>query len=136
MWQKSQYPCKNFFAVFKAYHEWDFNALPEDYKTSVFITLDTKHFNVNFLVFSEEDTPAAQIRKDNSIEETKDAFSEGSSSELLDIMETQVGRGPTEGIKTGQPSLSTRLRENLQEQLNVVKDVAFLVNNKNILREV
>ena len=122
--------------MFKAYHEWDFNALPEDYKTSVFITLDTKHFNVNFLVFSEEDTPAAQIRKDNSIEETKDAFSEGSSSELLDIMETQVGRGPTEGIKTGQPSLSTRLRENLQEQLNVVKDVAFLVNNKNILREV
>ena len=39
--------------------------------------------------------PAAQIRKDNSIEETKDAFSEGSSSELLDIIETQVGRGPT-----------------------------------------
>ena len=106
MWKKSQYPCKNFFAVFKAYHEWDFNALPEDYKTSVFITLDTKHFNVNFLVFSEEDTPAAQIRKDNSIEETKDAFSEGSSSELLDIIETQVGRGPTDGIKTGQPSLS------------------------------
>lgn len=96
--------------MFKAYHEWDFNALPEDYKTSVFITLDTKHFNVNFLVFNEEDTPAAQIRKDNSIEETKDAFSEGSSSELLGIIETQVGRGPTEGIKTGQPSLSTRLK--------------------------
>ena len=145
-WQKSQYPCKHFFAVFKAYREWDFNALPEDYKTSVFITLDTEHLNVNFPVSGDEDVPlpAAQIRKDNSIEETEDALSESSPSELPaiqetseDITEAQGGGRGTEGVKTGQPSLSTctRLRKNLQEQLNAVKDVTFLVDNSNILRE-
>ena len=145
-WQKSQYPCKHFFAVFKAYREWDFNALPEDYKTSVFITLDTEHLNVNFPVSGDEDAPlpAAQIRKDNSIEETEDALSESSPSELPaiqetseDITEAQGGGRGTEGVKTGQPSLSTctRLRKNLQEQLNAVKDVTFLVDNSNILRE-
>lgn len=145
-WQKSQYPCKHFFAVFKGYQEWDFNVLPEDYKTSVFITLDTEYLNVNFLVSGEEDAPlpTAQIRKENSIEETEDAFNESSPSELLDIQETSEditeaqgdGRG-TEGVKTGQPSLSTctRLRKNLQKQLNAAKDVAFLVDNSNILRE-
>ena len=145
-WQKSQYPCKHFFAVFKAYREWDFNALPEDYKTSVFITLDTEHLNVNFPVSGDEDVPlpAAQIRKDNSIEETEDALSESSPSELPaiqetseDITEAQGGGRGTEGVKTGQPSLSTctRLRKNLQKQQNAAKDVAFLVDNSNILRE-
>ena len=66
--------------MFKGYREWDFNALPEDYKTSVFITLDTEYLNVNFLVSGEEDVPlpTAQIRKENSIEETEDAFNESS----------------------------------------------------------
>ena len=143
MWQKSQYPCKHFFAVFKGYREWDFDVLPENYKTSVFITLDTEYLNVNFLVSGEEDAPlpTAQIRKENSIEETEDAFNESSPSELLDIQETSEditeaqggGRG-TEGVETGQPS-STRLRKNLQKQLNAAKDVAFLIDNSNILRE-
>ena len=76
--------------MFKGYREWDFNVLPEDYKTSVFITLDTEYLNVNFLVSGEEDVPlpTAQIRKENSIEETEDAFNESSPSELLDIQET------------------------------------------------
>ena len=115
-------------------------------KTSVFIILDIEHLNVNFPVSGDEDAPlpAAQIRKDNSIEETEDALSDISPSELPDIQETSEditeaqggGRG-TEGVKTGQPSLSTRtrLRKNLQEQLNAVKDVTFLVDNSNILRE-
>ena len=142
-WQKSQYPCKHFFAVFKGYQEWDFNVLPEDYKTSVFITLDTEYLNVNFLVSGEEDAPlpTAQIRKENSIEETEDAFNESSPSELLhiqetseDITEAQGGGRGTEGVETGQPS-STRLRKNLQKQLNAAKDVAFLIDNSNILRE-
>ena len=69
-WQKSQYPCKHFFAVFKGYREWDFNALPEDYKTSVFITLETEYLNVNFSDEEDVPLPTAQIRKENSIEET------------------------------------------------------------------
>ena len=116
-WQKSQYPCKHFFAVFKGYREWDFNALPEDYKTSVFITLETEYLNVNFSDEEDVPLPTAQIRKENSIEETEDAFNESSPSELLDIQETSEditeaqggGRG-TEGVKTGQPSLSTCIR--------------------------
>ncbi|PFX34856.1 hypothetical protein AWC38_SpisGene145 [Stylophora pistillata] len=48
---------------------------------------------------------------------------------------TQVGGRATEGVKTGQPSLSTRMRKSLQEQLNAVKDAAFLVDDNNILRE-
>lgn len=58
-------------------------------KTSVFIILDTEHLNVNFPVSGDEDAPlpAAQIRKDNSIEETEDALSDISPSELPDIQE-------------------------------------------------
>ena len=76
--------------MFKGYREWDLNVLPEDYKTSVFITLDTEYLNVNFLVSGEEDVPlpTAQIRKENSIEETEDAFNKSSPLELLDIQET------------------------------------------------
>ena len=144
MWQKSQYPCKLFFAVFKGYREWDFNALPEDYKTRVFITLDTEYLNVNF--FGEEDAPlpTAQIEKKIPLKRQKMHLMKAARSELLDIQETSEditeaqgdGRG-TEGVKTGQPSLSTctRLRKNLQKQLNAAKDVAFLVDNSNILRE-
>ena len=100
MWQKSQYPCKHFFAVFKGYREWDFNVLPEDYKTSVFITLDTEYLNVNFLVSGEEDVPlpTAQIRKENSIEETEDAFNESSPSELPDIQETSEDITEAQGV--------------------------------------
>ncbi|PFX18845.1 hypothetical protein AWC38_SpisGene16755 [Stylophora pistillata] len=81
-------------------------------------------------------------RKDNSIEDTEDAFSKSSLSELpdiketpKDIKETEVSGRETEGVKTGQPSLSARLRKNLQEQLNAVKEFTFLVDDNNILRE-
>ena len=84
--------------MFKVYREWDFNVLPEDYKTSVFIVLDTEHLNVNFPVSGEEDArlPAAQIRRDNSIEETEDSRSESSPSELPDIKETSQKHKLTE----------------------------------------
>ena len=62
-WQKSQYPCKHFFAVFKGYREWDFNVLPEDYKTTVFITLETEYLNVNFSDVEDAPLPTAQIEK-------------------------------------------------------------------------
>ena len=57
-WQKSQHPCKHFFAVFLAYQEWDFSSLPEDYKNSVFITLDFAHLYINVPVLTKpQDAP-------------------------------------------------------------------------------
>ena len=39
-WAKSAYPCKHFFAVFKTYPAWSWDALPEAYRSSVFLALD------------------------------------------------------------------------------------------------
>lgn len=53
---------------------------------------------------------------------------------LKGITETQVGRRTTERVKTGQPSLCTRLKD-LQDKLNAVENAAFLVDDINILEE-
>ena len=42
-WRKTHFP--TLFAVFNFFDEWGFNSLPHSYKNSVFITLDTVHFD-------------------------------------------------------------------------------------------
>lgn len=39
-WDRSHYPCKHFYAVFKFYEEWGFEKLPASYQNSPFPTLD------------------------------------------------------------------------------------------------
>ena len=53
-WNKSQYPCKH-FTVFAACQEWGFSTLPEEYRNTVFITLDTENLDV--------DEPTREIRR-------------------------------------------------------------------------
>ena len=135
--------------MFEAYEEWDFNALLEEYKNSVFITLDTEHLKNNFPAPTTEDAShepvAHHLTRDSSPGKKQDALSECSLSEMPDIEEspsspentTEIQNGQTEPVKTDQPSHSVRLRKTLNEQLNAVKDVMFLVDNDNIhiLRE-
>ena len=56
-WNKSQYPCKHFIAVFAACQEWGFSALPEEYRNTVFITLDTENLDVDEPTRNTEDGP-------------------------------------------------------------------------------
>ncbi|RMX51043.1 hypothetical protein pdam_00025955 [Pocillopora damicornis] len=44
-WRKTHFPCKHILAVFSFFDKWSFNNLPNFYKNSVFITLDTGHFD-------------------------------------------------------------------------------------------
>ena len=151
-WQKSQYPCKHFFAVFAAYQEWDFSSLPEEYKNSVFITLDTAHLDINVPVptkpqdASQPDfQPAQQDTTGGSTVHAKQDVLSECISETSDIREnslspenttdTGADQTTTESVKKDQPLHSTRLRKNLQEQLNAVKDISFLVDDGNILKE-
>lgn len=44
-WQRSRLLCKHFFAVFNHYPEWNWENLPEEYRESPFITLDSHLLN-------------------------------------------------------------------------------------------
>lgn len=47
-WTKYRIPCKHFFAVFTHRHQWQWDQLPNIYKTSTYVSMDTltidKHF--------------------------------------------------------------------------------------------
>ena len=46
---ESQYPCKHFIAVYSraVCREWGFSTLPEEYRNTVFITLDAENLGVD-----------------------------------------------------------------------------------------
>ena len=47
-WTQHHYPCKHFFAVFRLRPEWDWNTLPETYRTSPRLNLDTDALTTYF----------------------------------------------------------------------------------------
>ena len=44
-WESSCYPCKHFFAVFRKFHAWQWDALSPMYINSPFLTLDNLNTN-------------------------------------------------------------------------------------------
>ena len=62
-WRKTNFPCKNFYAVFNTFDEWDFSRLPESYRNNVFITLDPDV--VVSISVDSEDKPQRQVKFDN-----------------------------------------------------------------------
>ena len=47
-WTQYHYPCKHFFAIFRLRPEWDWNALPDTYRTSPRLSLDTEALTAYF----------------------------------------------------------------------------------------
>ena len=134
-WRKTQYPCKHFFTVFNTFPEWDFNSLPEHYRNSVFITLDTEHLEINTpAVYSSTRNEAlvceTQDRTDNyPHDKSQDSTESGPDLE----METENPSPTDRNAKVAAPnqeqlSRIARLRKILQTELNAVKDTSFLVD--------
>ena len=59
-WIQTNYPCKHFFAVFRIYPTWDWNALPSTYLESSLLSLDKEalddYFSANHPTLSSPDT--------------------------------------------------------------------------------
>lgn len=84
-WNKYQYPCKYFFAVFATCQEWSFFPLPEDRRNCAFSTLDTDNLGVDEPTTKTEDGPQSNSlcgsRGDNS------EASEEINAEMSDLKE-------------------------------------------------
>ena len=73
-WRKTHFHCKHIFAVFNFFEEWNFHSLPHSYRNSVFITLDTGHFNQ-----LSPESPSEPCK----VDEGDDCFSEGSKETAI-----------------------------------------------------
>ena len=134
-WRKTHFPCKHIFAVFNCFEEWNFHSLPHSYRNSVFITLDTGHFDR-----LSPEAPSEPC----TVDEGDDCSSEGSEETTIpslssDEDETTAKSDTTSSqpqhVGNKQPSKSnnTKLRKRLQERIDVLRSATFVVDDSAVL---
>ena len=126
--RKTHFPCKHIFAVYNFFDEWSFNSLQYSYKNSVFITLDTVHFD-------QADPDEEPTSEPSSTDEGNDYYSQvcgtettvsASSSDEDDAPAQSSGTSSRPKINDNkQPLITQKLRKRLQER---VDDSATLEN--------
>ena len=137
-WKKTQYPCKHFFAVFSANVEWSFDSLPDNYKNSVFITLDNEHIKTN-----KADNSVGKMGEDLAVSDNPNNFKDnmdvdmdgcdnslnlGTSAHLSSAPnseETNLADVSKEGLQHQDIS---KLRKVLHEKLDALKNLSYLVD--------
>ncbi|XP_046856088.1 uncharacterized protein LOC124449187 [Xenia sp. Carnegie-2017] len=132
IWHTTHFPCKHFFAVFSFYDEWDFESLPEDYRNSVFITLNNEP-----LALPQDTTPEeleeantsswSTIKRDVVLQKS---LSSDNKKYIHDIPHEEKVKFETTSNKS-----SKRLRKILQEQLGQIHSMTFLIDNETTLQE-
>ena len=134
-WRKTHFPCKHIFAVFNCFEEWNFHSLPHSYRNSVFITLDTGHF--------DQLSPEAPSEP-CTVDEGDDCSSEGieettipslSSDEDETTAKSDTTSSQPQHVGNKQPSKSnnTKLRKRLQERIDVLRSATFVVDDSAVL---
>ena len=135
-WRKTHFPCKHLFAVFNFFDEWSFNSLPHSYKNSVFITLDTVHFD-------QADPDEQPTSEPSSTDEGNDYYSQvcgaettvpASSSDEDDAPAQSSGTSSRPKINDNeQPLITQKLRKRLQERVDELRSATFVVDDSAIL---
>ena len=135
-WRKTHFPCKHTFAVFNFFDEWSFNSLPHSYKNSVFITLDTVHFD-------QADPDEQSTSEPSSTDEGNDYYSQVCGAETtVPASSSDDDDAPAQSSDTSsrpkindneQPLITQKLRKRLQERVDELRSATFVVNDSAIL---
>lgn len=129
-WRKTHFPCKHFYAIFNTFDEWNFTRLPENYKNSVFITLDTSHTGINDI--KKNITNKRKVEEVFQHEVVRDVqrFASG-DDEPVPFVESQSKKQKRDESQT---QLS-KLRKSLLEKLNIARDCVFNIEEAEHLQE-
>ncbi len=66
-WQHWHFPCKHFFGVFHNYSQWNWEALPEEYRQSSYLTQDTEAISNYLMRHVDEPLPTHEGSSDYGI---------------------------------------------------------------------
>ena len=115
--RKTHFPCKHILAVFSFFDKWSFNNLPNFYKNSVFITLDTGHFD-------QADPDEEPTLEPSSTDEGNDDYGQVCGAETtVPALSSNEDDAPAQSSGTSswpkiddneQPLITQKLRKRLQ----------------------
>ena len=149
--QKTKWPCKHFFGVFKYFPEWNFDSLPVEYTTNPFITLDERILSpiIASSTQSEEDIGLEKQATHVTVkhpavgplapEFTPNHLLHESLEDLTEVYDTDTPPNSEDTQeKKGKTDRSSLLSEQsaCREKLQVIRDRTYLVQDTAVLCKV
>ena len=115
IWHKFHFPCKHFFGIFNSFEEFGFMRLPEEYRNSVFLTLDNA-------------AASASLPPANDNDEVDDTV-------VSPEIQSQV-KIPTQPDSVASVNCNVEtLRKQLQQALETAKNFTYLIDDPSVLRQ-
>lgn len=140
-WQ-SHYPCKHFFAVFARYSEWGFDSLPDQYRNSVFITLDTGHLVINRPDSSAQKASLPHGTSDvtaspcNNLGSGNSSGNESMDCECSEVQSEEKTHFQPPNCSSAAPVVSgAKLRKRFLDNIDIVKNTAYMVDDITAMSE-
>ena len=128
-WRQTSFPYKHFFAIFNFFSEWQFSNLPDAYRNSVLITLDTDNLVINpteiahdlFDDFDKrmQDLPNSVLPK---------------IPPVTSITPESTARRET-SFTLPKSWCHAKLKRQFQDKVTGLRDVSYLVEDVNALQE-
>ena len=149
--QKTKWPCKHFFGVFKYFPEWNFDSLPVEYTTNPFIMLDERILSpiIASSTQSEEDIGLEKQATHVTVkhpavgplapEFTPNHLLHESLEDLTEVYDTDTPPNSEDTQeKKGKTDRSSLLSEQsaCREKLQVIRDRTYLVQDTAVLCKV
>ncbi|CAB4010226.1 Calcium-responsive transcription factor, partial [Paramuricea clavata] len=142
-WRKTQYPCKHFYAIFNFFEEWNFSRLPEFYKNSVFITLDTEHLTTAPTDVTTDEQPSQSLvdsfandRNGSNVNldsKTKACADHSDITESDSLWKVNSLEEPPQKEER-EISNPLKLRKLLLGKIDSLKNLIFLIDDANVLQ--
>ena len=129
-WRQTSFlPCKHFFAIFNFFSEWQFSNLPDAYRNSVFITLDTDNLVIN-------PTEIAHDLLDDCAKRMQDLSNtvHPKIPPVTSITPESTARRET-SFTLPELSCHAKLKRQFQDKVAGLRDVSYLVEDVNALQE-
>ena len=129
-WRQSTFLCKHFFAIFNFFPKWQFSNLPESYRESVFITLDTDDLLINPAENDNSKSDGSNMQTEDLTQLTVD-----SPSPCSPVKQESKTETPKITVAHEEPVNVVKLQKKFQDALAGLKDVSFLLDDVGVLQE-